>query len=155
MSDVTQRGSFDRQVRSVHTTAPVVTLPPVTLRCDVAAVYADRLLQLVETDRHLVELIEVYEHNDSGWVSLELSLWQLDPLRAGTFIPLPKGIRDKSAVTNVKGTGDACFKWAVLAGLHPTSDHSNRMESYLVHVYKYDLSTLSYSVPLYHCSVCC
>ena len=84
----------------------------------------------MEPARHLLELIEVYEHNGSGWVfssfvSLELSLWQLDPLRAGMFIPLPKWIRDKGAVANVVGTGDACFKWAVLAGLHPAIDKPN------------------------------
>ena len=73
----------------------VVMQPPVTLRCEMVAVYADSLPQLGETARHLLELVEVYEHNGSGWVfssfvSPELSLWQLDPLRAGTFIPLPK-----------------------------------------------------------------
>ena len=117
------------------------------------AVYADSLPQLVETARHLLEVIEVYEHNGSGWVfssfvSLELSLWQLDPLRAGTFIPLQRWIRDKGAVTNVVGTGDGCFKWAVLAGLHPAIDSPNHMENYLAYVDKYYFSTLSYPVPL-------
>ena len=102
----------------------------------------------METARHLLDLIEVYEYNGSGWVFssfvlLELSLWQLDPLRPGTFIPLPKWIRDKRAVTNVVDTGDACFKWAVLAGLHPAS-----LEPKLAYVDKYDFSTLSYPVPL-------
>ena len=88
----------------------------------------------METVRHLLELIEVYEHNGSGWVfsslmSLELSLWQLDPLRTGTSILLSKWIRDKGAVTNVVGTGDACFKWAVLAGLHPAIGSPNNMEN--------------------------
>ena len=73
----------------------VVTQPPVTLSCEMAAVYADGSPQLVETARHLLELIEVYEHNGSGlvfssFVSLQLTLWQLDPLRAGAFVPLPK-----------------------------------------------------------------
>ena len=103
--------------------------------------------------QHLLELIEVYEHNGSRWVfssivSLELSLWQLDPLRAGTFTPLPKWIRDKRAVTNVVGTGDVCFKWAVPAGLHPASLEPNRMENYQAYMDKYDFSTLSYPVQL-------
>ena len=131
----------------------VVTQPPVTLRTTMAAVYPVDVPQLVETAAHLLELIEVYEHNGSGWffsniVSLELSLLHLDPLRASAFVPLPKWIRDKQAVTNIVGTGDDCFKWAVLATLHPVTDHSNRMENYLQYVNLYDFSSLSFPVTL-------
>ena len=52
------------------------------------------------------------------------------------------------AVTNVVGTGDDCFKWAVLAGLHPTTHNPNRMESYLPFVVRYDFESLSFPVPL-------
>ena len=131
----------------------VVTQPPVTLRCDMAAVYPDDSPQLVETSACLLELIEVYEHSGSGWVfssfvSLQLTLWHLDPLRASAFVPLPKWIKDKHAVTNIVGTGYDCFKWAVLAGLHPVADHPHRMESYIDHVTKYDFSLLTFPVPL-------
>ena len=44
----------------------VVTQPPVTLRCEMAAVHAGDSPQLEETAAHLLELIEVYEHNGSG-----------------------------------------------------------------------------------------
>ena len=124
--------------------------PPVTLRCDMAAVYPDDSSQLVEIS---ARLLEVYEHNGSGWVfssfvSLQLTLWHLDPLRASAFVPLPKWIKDKHAVTNIVGTGDDCFKWAVLAGLHPVADHPHRMESYIDHVNKYAFSSLTFPVPL-------
>ena len=62
---------------------------------------------------------------------MEFSLWHLDPLRASAFVPLPKRIRDKRDVTNIIGTGDDCFKWTVLAGLHPAVDNPSRMENYL------------------------
>ena len=76
-----------------------------------------------------------------------MTLWHLDPLRASAFVPLPKWIRDKRAVINVAGTGDDCFKWAVLAGLHPVIDNSNLMGNYIEHVSKYDFSNLKYPVP--------
>ena len=131
----------------------VVTQPPVTLRCDMAAVYPDGSPQLEETPACLLELIEVYEHDGSGWVfssfvSLQLTLWHLDPLRASAFVPLPKWIQDKHAVTNIVGTGDDCFKWAVLAGLHPTAVQPHCMESYIDHVTKYDFSSLMFPVLL-------
>ena len=57
----------------------VVTQPPATLRCERASVYAGGSPQQEETYRHLLELIEGYEHNGSGWVfssfvSLQLTL---------------------------------------------------------------------------------
>ena len=74
----------------------LVTQPPVTLRCKMVAVYAGDSPQLEETAAHLLELIEVYEHNRSVWVfsnfaSLQLTLYHLDPLRASAFVPLPNG----------------------------------------------------------------
>ena len=132
----------------------VVTQPPVTLWSRMAAAYPNKVPQLVDTVRHLLELIEIFEFNGSDWVfsnfvSLELTLWHLDPLRASAFVPLPKWIRDKRAVINTIGTGNDCFKWAVLAGLHPAScDRPNRMENYLPFVETYDFSSLTFPVPL-------
>ena len=117
------------------------------------SVYAVNVPQLVETSRNFAELLEVYEQNGSGWVfsnfvPMELTLWHHDPLSASAFVPLPKWIRDKRAVTNVVGTGDDCFKWAVLAGVHPADCNPERMENYLPYANLYDFSNLNYPVPL-------
>ena len=71
-----------------------------------ASVYARDVPRLMETVRNLLDLIEIYKQNGSGWVFsnfsfLQLSLWHLDPIRAGSFFPLPKWIRDKRACVNV------------------------------------------------------
>ena len=44
----------------------ILTAPPVTLRTTMAAVYPSDLPQLMETSRHLLELLEVNEQNGSG-----------------------------------------------------------------------------------------
>ena len=119
------------------------------------AVYSDASPPLEDVYRQLLNFIEVYEYNGSGWVfsnfaSLQLTSWHLDPLRASAFVPLPRWIREKKAVVNVTGTGDDCFKWAVLAGMHPVGKrerNSNRMDRYAKHVSKYDFSSLHYPVP--------
>ena len=131
----------------------ILTDPPVTLRSTMVAVYAADVPQLVETSRNILELLEVYEQNGSGWVlsnfvSMELTLWHLDPLRASALVSIPKWIRDKHAVTNVVGTGDDCFKWAVLAVLQPAAGNSQRMEIYLPYGNLYDFSNLNYPLPL-------
>ena len=101
----------------------VVTQLPVTLTSEMVAVYTDAL-PLNDVNHQLLNFIEVYEQNGSGWVfsnfvSLQLSLWYLDPLRASAFVPLPNWIQTRRAVVNINWTGDDCFKWAVLAGMHP------------------------------------
>ena len=64
-----------------------------------------------------IEKKEVYEQNGPGWVfsnfvSLQLTLWHLDPLRR--------------AVVNIRGTGDDCFKWVVLVDMYPVDIHEDR-----------------------------
>ena len=39
-------------------------------------------------------------------------------LRGSAYIPLPRWIQTRRAFLNVAGTGDDCFKWAILAGWH-------------------------------------
>ena len=84
------------------------------------AVYSDDAPPLENGKRQLIILVDVYDHNRSGWVfskfaSLQLTLWYLDPIRASAFVPLPRWIQEKRAVTSIIGTGDDCFKWTVLA----------------------------------------
>ena len=54
----------------------------------------------------------------------------------------------KKAVVNVIGTGDDCFKWAVLAGMHPATVNPNRMDNYVQYASEYDFSSLCFPVPL-------
>ena len=72
----------------------------------------------------------------------------LGPIESKRLCSSPKWIKDKHAVTNIVGTGDDCFKWAVPAGLHPVADHPHRMENYIDHASNYDFSTLTFPVPL-------
>ena len=122
------------------------------LTSEMVAVYADAP-PLDDVNRQLLNFIEVYEQNGSGWVfskfvSLQLSLWHLDPKRASAFVPLPDWIQTPRAVVNIRGTGNDCFKWAVLADMHPVDAHGDRMSQYTEHVGKYDFSSLDFPVTL-------
>ena len=46
------------------------------------------------------------------------------------------------------GTGNDCFKWEVLAGLHPASDDPSLMENFVEYISDYDFSSLCFPVPL-------
>ena len=130
----------------------VVTQPLATLTSEMVAVYEDAP-SLNDVNRQLLNFIEVYEQDCAGWVflnfvSLQLSLWHLDPLRASAFVLLPNWIQTHRAVVNVRGTGYDCFKWAVLAGMHHVDIHEDRRSKYVEHVGKYDSSSLHFPVPL-------
>ena len=106
----------------------VVTQPTVTVTSEMIAVYAADAAPLPD--------------------DVQLTLWQLDPLRGSAYIPLPRWIQTRRAVVNATGTGDDCFKWAILAGKHPVDVHADRRGKYVEHMDKFDFSSLSFPVPL-------
>ena len=68
--------------------------------------------------------------------------------RPFTYIPLPRWIQTRRAVVNVAGTGDDCFRWAILAGMHLVDVNADRRGKYVEHMGKYDFSSLSFPTPL-------
>ena len=52
-----------------------------------------------------------------GVVQLDLDIDIIDPLRVGSYIPLPEKIANKKAIINPRCYND-CFKWSVIASLH-------------------------------------
>ena len=128
--------------------------PPVTITSEMIAVHAaDTPPSLDDINRQLLNFIEVFELNGSRWVSsnyqiLQLTLWQLDPLRGNAFIPLPRWIQARKAVVNGAGTCDECFKWAILADMHPVDVNADSRGKYVEHIGKYEFSSLSFLVPL-------
>ena len=50
--------------------------------------------------------------------SYRININRYDPLRAGSFMELPKTLASKKAIINVKNEkDDKCYLWSVLAGL--------------------------------------
>ena len=75
------------------------------------------------TQKQLLNRIDTFESNGSGWILnklifLDVNVWELDPLHASSYHPVPSWITNKRAVVNVKNKEQECFKWAVLAGMH-------------------------------------
>ena len=82
------------------------------------------------------EIQKVQEAEGSGWVfekieNLTLHTCTYDPLRAGSYINLPKELKGKNAIINMKNEGDKCFLWCVLRALYPTDKHAERIDKHL------------------------
>ena len=73
---------------------------------------------------HLLELLEKWTQRGSGWVvdrvqTLWLDIARYQPLRGGSYIPLPAAVKNKRTVVNVKDKDDHCLRWALRLGLFP------------------------------------
>ena len=68
--------------------------------------------------------IDKYQQNGSGWAfnrikKLEINLADYSPTKGSSYIDLPKWIKLKKAIINIKNKDDKCFLWCVLRYLHP------------------------------------
>ena len=96
-----------------------------------------------ETDLHEIfkemmdeieERVQMIEHAEgSGWVFVEVEnltlhtdIW--DPLKASSYIDLPKELKNKNAIINMKNEDNKCFLWCVLRALNPTNSHPERID---------------------------
>ena len=85
------------------------------------------------TDKIEEEIQKAQEAEGSGWVFVEIenltlhtSIW--NPINAGSYIDLPKELKNKKAIINMQNEGDKCFLWCVLRALNPTNSHPERVD---------------------------
>ena len=79
------------------------------------------------------ELQKVEQAEGSGWVFLEVenltlytSIW--DPINGSSYIDLPKELKNKNAIINMKNEDDKCFMWSILRALNPKDNHPERID---------------------------
>ena len=97
-----------------------------------------------ETDPHEIfkemmdeieEEVQKVEHAEgSGWVFVEVEnltlhtdIW--DPIKASSYIDLPKELKNKNAIINMKNEdNNKCFLWCVLRALNPKDKNAERID---------------------------
>ena len=81
------------------------------------------------------EEVQKVEHAEgSGWVFVEVEnltlhtdIW--DPIKASSYIVLPKELKNKKAIINMKNKdNDKCFLWCVLRALNPKDKNAERID---------------------------
>ena len=111
---------------------------------------ADALSASIDTMR---EQVPEKETQGSGWVFkrvilLEMHVAKYKPLKGSSYFDLPRNLKLKKAIVNVKNKDDHCFQWSVLAALFPSEHHGERVSHYTKHVDKLDWSGLTFPVAL-------
>ena len=59
-------------------------------------------------------------------------LVKYDPMKASSYLPLPKELKAKRRCLNIKNNNKKCFLWSIFASLHPVQrrNHSDRVAKY-------------------------
>ena len=81
------------------------------------------------------ETLEKWTQRGSGWAvdqvhTLWLDIARYQPLRDGSYIPLPAAVKNKKAVVNVKNKDDHCLRWALRAALFQVAKDPQRPTKY-------------------------
>ncbi|KAL9959211.1 hypothetical protein ACROYT_G036308 [Oculina patagonica] len=74
--------------------------------------------------------IEAWSERGSGWVieriiAAYVNVARYQPLKGGTYLPLPANLANKKAIINVQNSDNECLKWALRAALFPPRDGKN------------------------------
>ena len=92
----------------------------------------DTLVMFDSIKARLVELVQKYENERSGWVfesviDFRIHVNPFQPFSGTSYIKLPPKLAAKKAIINVKNEDQECFKWAVTSAVFPRENHPERL----------------------------
>ena len=98
-----------------------------------------------------VNSIEEFNTNGSGWTfkeveKLEIHTTEYNPNKGSSYIDLPKWIKDKKAIINIKNKDDKCFLWCILRYLHPKERDAEWIRD--LKKYEHSLNTKGITFPI-------
>lgn len=105
------------------------------------------------TSKITTQISEMSGENGSGWtlheiVALVVNNNKHQSFNGASYIPLPVFFANKKAIINVKNSDNQCFKWAVLAALHPEVKVANRVSSYVEFENELNFNNMTFPVTL-------
>ena len=79
--------------------------------------------------------IETWSERGSGWIMdkiLEafINVAKYQPMRGGSYMPLPAKLKNKKAVLNIQNRDNECLRWAIRAALFRPRGNMRRTSSY-------------------------
>ena len=95
--------------------------------------------------------IEEFNLGSSGWVfkevlRLEVHTVEYNPTKGSSYIDLPKWIKNKQAIINIKNRDDKCFLWSILRYLYPKEKDAQYLKD--LRKYEFSLNTKGLTFPL-------
>lgn len=79
---------------------------------------------------------------------LNVQISRFDGIAGSSYIDLPKFLKDKKAIVNVKNKDNKCFKYAVLSALYPAEENAHRPNKYSQYENHLDFTGIQFPVEL-------
>lgn len=93
--------------------------------------------QILQNVNKILANISEWQSEGSGWtlneiLQADINICQYKPLCGRSYIDLPRALKYKRAIINIKNTDNKCFMWSILAQLHPVDSkcHANSVHHY-------------------------
>ncbi|XP_067137466.1 uncharacterized protein [Centruroides vittatus] len=110
----------------------------------------------------LIREMDEFETKGSGWTlieinNLELRINKYVPFRGSSYIELPKQIKDKKAVLNIKNEDEECFAYCIAAYLNPVGENNHnpgRVSNYNIKLIKEALKGIESPIALQDIGKC-
>jgi len=82
----------------------------------------------------ILERLATFQRSASNWifssvVSLDIHTVKYKPLKVSSYIPLPKALKGKRTIINLKNTDIQCFKWSIARALKPKDTNPQRIDN--------------------------
>ena len=115
------------------------------LRADEAMVLVKESFESIETK------IQNFAEDGSAWQfkeveQLEIHTTEFNPTKGSSYIDLPKWIKDKGAIINIKNKDDKCFLWCILRYFYQRDNHQERVKD--LEKYEFSLNTKGITFPM-------
>ena len=113
---------------------------------------ADEAVKLVEDSFKNIETkVQNFAQDGRAWQfkeveQLEIHTTEFNPLKGSSYIDLPKWIKDKKAIINIKNKDDKCVLWCILRHLYPKKRDSEWIGD--LKKYEFSLNTKGISFPM-------
>ena len=101
----------------------------------------------------MMDKIEAAELKGSGWHFCKINallMYQSKyrQLKGGSYLELPKWIKDKKAIVNIKNYDEKCLMWCLLAALHPAEQHPERVSHYTKYENEFNFHGINFPIKL-------
>lgn len=101
--------------------------------------------------------MSLFAQSGSDWIleqnyALILEIVDYLPLGGSSYIELPKEIHDSKAVVNMKNEDQECFKWSILATLHPQRTNPQRVFKCQAYNEERNFEGIEFPVPIHQIS---
>ena len=133
---------------------PMLYSPHFRLEHPMISTYPEQLQQQIDASMEVLEeWMSVFAQAGSGWTlhqncAVILEMDSYEPLQGSSYIELLKDIHATKAVVNIKNEDLECFKWSILAALHPAQHHVECLNHYQEYKNELNFEGINFSVTI-------